>query len=176
MKRLSILIVSVFVLFACTQDPKIEFVKAAQTEMGNLKKENPNFSTVLDFINLSEEEFDFKDVVLDFKIDGKEIGTIFVEKAKKIKTHSEFNIPIKYSYETKHVLDPAEEPEHLYLIELSGKMTLKDKSGKEIVVPIKHKESYEYKTNKEERKDNRQEKKEEKEKRKEERKKEKNND
>jgi hypothetical protein len=55
-------------------------------------------------------------------------------------------------------------------------MTLKDKSGKEIVVPIKHKESYEYKTNKEERRDNRQEKKEEKEKRKEERKKEKNDD
>lgn len=165
------------ICFVCLYaDWKIDFVKAAQTEMGNLKKESANFWTVLDFINLSEEEFDFKDVVLDFKIDGKEIGTIFLEKAKKIKTHSEFNIPIKYSYETKHGLDPTEKPEHLYLLELSGKMTLKDKSGKEIVVPIKHKKATNTKPTKKKEEIIDKERKEEKEKRKEERKKEKNDD
>lgn len=165
-----ILILSFFIFYACKQEVKVEFVKAAQTEMGNIKKEDANFQTVLVCINLVEEEFEFKDAILDFKIDGKEIGTIFEEKAKRIRAHSEFTIPIKYNYETKNILDPNEEPEHLYLIELSGKITLKDKNGKEIVVPIKHKESYEYKTNKEERKDNRQERKEERKQRKEEKK------
>ena len=171
MKQLSIVFVSVLLLaISCTQEVKVEFVKAAQTEMGNIKKEEANFKTVLVCLNLVEEEFEFKDAILDFKIDGKEIGTIFEEKAKRIRAHSEFTIPIKYNYETKHILDPNEEPEHLYLIELSGKMTLKDKNGKEIVVPIKHKESYEYKTNKEERKDNREERKEERQQRREEKK------
>lgn len=149
-------------VISCKQEVKVEFKKATQTQLGNIKKEEANFKTVLVCLNLSEEDFDFKDVVLDFKIDGKEIGTIFEEKTKKIKGHSEFSIPIKYNYETKYILDPNEEPEHLYLVELSGKMTLKDKSGKEFVIPIKHKESYEYKTNKEERKEERQQRKEEK--------------
>jgi hypothetical protein len=158
-KNVVVFVLISLLVYACKQEIKIEFVKAVQTDMGNIKKESANFKTVLAFLNLAEEEFEVKDVILDFKIDGKEMGTILEEKARKVKAHSEFNIPVKYEYETKRILDPNAEPEHLYLIELSGKLTLRDKNGKEIVVPVRHKESYEYKTNKEERIENREERK-----------------
>lgn len=174
MKYILLLTATATLLFSgCTIERKIEFVKAVGTEMGNIQKETARFRTTLVFLNLTEDEYEVKDVVLDFKIDGKDVGTIFDKNNKKIKPHSEFSIPLKYAYETKDIIGSNEEPEHVYLLEANGNLTCKDKLGNEFQIPVSVKESYDYKTNKEIRIEEKQTKKEERQERREERREEK---
>jgi hypothetical protein len=166
MKKMAFVLVCLTFLVSCKQVTKVEFKKAVEIEMGNIKKEAAIFQATFVFTNLTEEEFSIKSLKLHFKIDGRDIGTIYNEDPKKIRGHSEFDIPIKYTYTTAPVVDNNETPESVYLIELEGNLFLKDKNGKEIVVPVKHKSSYTYKTKKEERLEKKEQRKAEKEQRK----------
>lgn len=161
-----ILLIGCFVLFtACTQEIKVEYKKTAEVEIGNLKKDIANFKSTFVFLNLTEEDLVVRELKVNLKIDGKDIGTIYSRDAKAIRGHSEFSIPVKYEFEAAKIVEN-KEPETVYLIELDGKLRVRDKAGKEFDVPIKYKEGYTYKTKKEERLEKKEQKKIEKEKRK----------
>lgn len=162
MRSFVVFVLCLMLFFSCKQETKVEFKKAADIDMGNIKKANANFKTVFVFENLSNEEFDVKNLKAHLKIDGKDIGTIFNKDVKNIRGHSEFSIPIKYEYKTEPVISANENPENVYLIEIEGILKLKDKAGKEFDIPLKHKSSYTYKTKKEERIEQREQKKAEK--------------
>ncbi|HMU98274.1 MAG TPA: hypothetical protein PLC61_00140 [Chitinophagales bacterium] len=163
MKKITIIALFSILLFtSCKQETKVEFKKVADIDMGNLKKPIANLLAVFVFENLAEEEFDVRNLKVHLKIDGKDIGTIFNKEAKNVRGHSEFSIPVKYEYKTEPVIGNNEDPENVYLIEMEGVLTLRDKAGKEFEVPLKHKSSYTYKTKKEERKEKREQRKAEK--------------
>ena len=151
MKNTVLFLLSFVLLISCEQETKVKFKKATALDMGNIKKAVADFKIVFVFENLTEVEFGIKNLKVHLKIDGKDIGTIFNKDAKKIRGHSEFSIPVKYEYKTESVIADNEAPESIYLIEMEGILTLEDKSGKELKVPVKHKSSYTYKTKKEER-------------------------
>ena len=149
----------VFVFSSCVNKNSIQYSKTTGVELGNLKKEDARFNAILVFNNISPDQFVVKDLVLDFKIDGKDIGTILVKNPKDVRPHSEFNVSVDYMYEPSRILKAGEEPSDVYLVELDGDLTLKNNEGKEVTVPVKYKASYAYKTGKEERIEKRKERK-----------------
>ena len=166
-KNLLFILACSLLLLSCTPQNGVEFNKVASIELGNLKKEQTKLNAILLFNNISENSFVVKNIVLDLKIDGKDIGTILVKQPKEVRAHSEFSIPISYAYDTQPIINPGEEPADVYLVQLSGDLTLKDKNGEEFTVGVSYKEPYAYLTKKEERIDKRKERKEAKQKAKE---------
>jgi hypothetical protein len=162
----------VFILFTACQTEKktIEFKKLVNLELGNLQKENATLRATAVFMNISKEEFHLKDLVLDFSIDGKDVGTIVSKSDKVIQPNSEFSIPIKYSYETKAFILENHEPATTYAIQLLGDLTLKNAKGEDVATKVKYAETYEYLTKKEERVEKREDRKEERKRKREERK------
>lgn len=160
MQKFIIILLSIFVLTSCKNDKKdIEFKKMANLDLGNLSKENATVRATAVFMNLSEEEYNLKDLVLDFTIDGKDVGTIVTKTDKIIKPKSEFSIPIQYSYETSSFLESGHEPASTYAVQLLGDLTLKNSKGDEITTAVKYAMTYEYLTKKEIRLDKREERK-----------------
>jgi LEA14-like dessication related protein len=152
MKWYVLVSLSAILLFgSCAHKSGIEYSKVASIDMGNLKKENARFAAIIAFNNISENPFVVKNLVLDLKIDGKDIGTILVKNPKEVRPNSEFTLETNYMYESGRLLKPGEEPAEVYLIQLEGELTLKDKNGEELTVPVKYKASYAYLTKKEER-------------------------
>ncbi len=167
MQKIIILLLSVLIFTACESDKKtIEFKKMANLDLGNLSKENATIKATAVFMNLSDEEYNLKDMVLDFTIDGKDVGTIVTKTDKIIKPKSEFSIPVQYSYETSSFVEEGHEPSSNYAVQLLGDLTLKNSKGEEVTAAVKYATTYEYLTKKEiriekleERKKHRQEKK-----------------
>lgn len=150
-KNLFFVLSASLLLLSCVHQGGVEFNKVGSIELGNLKKEHAKLNAILLFNNISDESFTVKNVVLDLKIDGKDIGTILVKQPKTVRPNSEFSVPVSYVYATGTVLSPGEEPADVYLVQLSGDLTLKDAKGKEVTVAVKYKEPYAYLTKKEER-------------------------
>ena len=172
MQKIIILLLSVLIFTACESDKKtIEFKKMANLDLGNLSKGNATIKATAVFMNLSEEEYNLKDMVLDFTIDGKDVGTIVTKTDKIIKPKSEFSIPVQYSYETSSFVEEGHEPSSTYAVQLLGDLTLKNSKGEEVTAAVKYATTYEYLTKKEIRLDKREERK----KRRQEKKKKKNN-
>jgi hypothetical protein len=160
MQKIIILLLSVLIFTACETDKKtIEFKKMANLDLGNLSKGNATISATAVFMNLSEEEYNLKDMVLDFTIDGKDIGTIVTKTDKIIKPKSEFSIPVQYSYETSTFVEEGHEPSSTYAVQLLGDLTLKNSKGEEVTAAVKYATTYEYLTKKEIRLDKREERK-----------------
>ena len=160
MQKLVIILLAVFAFTSCQEEKKdIEFKKIANLNLGNLSKENAKLQGTAVFMNLSDQEYDLKDMVLDFTIDGKDVGTVVTKITKKIQPNSEFSIPIQYSYETGSFLEAGHEPASTYAIQLLGDLTLKNTKGEEITTAVKYATTYEYLTKKEIRQDKKEERK-----------------
>ncbi|MFN8297224.1 MAG: hypothetical protein U0T69_13585 [Chitinophagales bacterium] len=160
MQKIIILLLSVLIFTACESDKKtIEFKKMANLDLGNLSKENATIKATAVFMNLSDEEYNLKDMVLDFTIDGKDVGTIVTKTDKVIKPKSEFSIPVQYSYETSSFVEEGHEPSSNYAVQLLGDLTLKNSKGDEVTATVKYATTYEYLTKKEIRMDKREERK-----------------
>ncbi|MBP8192722.1 MAG: hypothetical protein KAX69_03885 [Chitinophagales bacterium] len=160
MQKIVIILLAVFMFTSCQEDKKdIEFKKIANLNLGNLSKENAKLQGTAVFMNLSDQEYDLKDMVLDFTIDGKDVGTVVTKITKKIQPNSEFSIPIQYSYETGAFLEAGHDPASTYAIQLLGDLTLKNSKGEEITTAIKYATTYEYLTKKEIRQDKKEERK-----------------
>lgn len=160
MQKIIILLLSVLIFTACESDKKtIEFKKMANLDLGNLSKGNATIRATAVFMNLSEEEYNLKDMVLDFTIDGKDVGTIVTKTDKIIKPKSEFSIPVQYSYETSSFVEEGHEPSSTYAVQLLGDLTLKNSKGEEVTAAVKYATTYEYLTKKEIRLDKREERK-----------------
>ncbi|HRH57897.1 MAG TPA: hypothetical protein PLS10_09600 [Chitinophagales bacterium] len=160
MQKIIILLLSVLIFTACESDKKtIEFKKMANLDLGNLSKGNATIKATAVFMNLSEEEYNLKDMVLDFTIDGKDVGTIVTKTDKIIKPKSEFSIPVQYSYETSSFVEEGHEPSSTYAVQLLGDLTLKNSKGEEVTAAVKYATTYEYLTKKEIRLDKREERK-----------------
>lgn len=171
MKRnLTLLFLPLLIFTSCVNKSGVEYSKVADVDLGNLKKDNAQFTSIVVFNNISEDSYVVKNLVLDLKIDGNDIGTILTKIPKGVRPHSEFSIDVDYLFETNKIIKAGEGPSDVYLVQLEGDLTLKDNDGQEITVPVKYKASYAYKTNKEERIEKRKERKEEKKKAKEEQK------
>lgn len=174
MKKLLYLALTLLLFSACNKDKKsIEFKKIVNLDLGNLAKENATIRATAVFMNITDEEYHLKDLVLDFTIDGKNVGTIVSKTDKVIQPNSEFSIPIKYSYETNAFKLENHEPASTYAIQLLGDLNVKDKNGQDISTKVKFAETYEYLSNKEERIEKRENRREERKRKREERKKEK---
>lgn len=158
-KNLLLVLACSLLLVSCVHQSGIEFHKVGVIELGNLKKEQTKLTAILVFNNISDNSFVVKNIVLDLKIDGKDIGTILVKQPKEVRPHSEFSIPVSYAYDTQPIITPGEEPADVYLVQLSGDLTLKDKDGEEVTVAVNYKEPYAYLTKKEERIEKRKERK-----------------
>lgn len=160
MQKLVIILLAVFAFTSCQEDKKdIEFKKIANLNLGNLSKENAKLQGTAVFMNLSDQEYDLKDMVLDFTIDGKDVGTVVTKITKKIQPNSEFSIPIQYSYETGAFVETGHDPASTYAVQLLGDLTLKNTKGEEITTAVKYATTYEYLTKKEIRQDKREERK-----------------
>ncbi|MDB5228226.1 MAG: hypothetical protein JWN78_2419 [Bacteroidota bacterium] len=150
--RIIILFLSLFALNSCTHEKKtIAFKKIANLDLGNLTKREATLRGTAVFMNLSDQEFNLKDLVLDFTIDGKDIGTVVSKTKKVIKPNSEFSVPIVYSYSTSSVLTEGREPASSYAVELLGDLMTKNSREEEISTPVKFADTYEYLTKKEKR-------------------------
>ncbi len=172
MHKIIIVLLSVLLFTSCKNEKKdIEFKKIVNIDLGNLTKGNSTLRGTAVFMNLSDEEFNLKDLVLDFTIDGKDVGTVVTKMTKNIKPNSEFSIPFQYSYETNSFVAEGQDPASSYAIQLLGDLTTKNINAEEINTTIKYATTYEYLTKKEIRIDKREERK----KRREERKSSKNN-
>jgi hypothetical protein len=156
---------------SCTQEKaSVEFKKIANFDLGNISKENATLRGTAVFMNLSEEKFTLKDLVLDFSIDGKDIGTIVSKNTKTIQPNSEFSIPVQYTYATKPFIEEGHDPATTYAVQLLGNITVKNADGEEISKPVKFALTYEYLTKKEQRIEEKESRKEERKKRREEKK------
>ena len=162
MKNIIIVLFATLLFTACSEEKKdIEFKKMVNVHLGNLEKENAKLNATAIFMNLSDQEYDLKDMTLDFTIDGKDVGTVVTKISKKIKANSEFSIPIQYTYETSAIIEEGHDPSTTYAIQLLGNLTVKNTSGEEISAPVKFASTYEFLTKKEERIEQRKDKKEE---------------
>ena len=176
MKNILYFIISIFLFTACKTDKNaIEFKKVNNIDLGNLSKENATMNATVVFINNSDKEFKLKDIVIDFIVDGKDIGTIVTKSNKLIKANDEFSVPIKYTYNTSSFVAKDHEPLGKYELKLTGDLTVLDGNNEEITISINHTSTYEYQTKKEIRVEKRETKKEERQKRREERKEKRNN-
>ena len=90
-------------------------------------------------------------MVLDFTLDGKDVGTVVTKISKVIKPNSEFSIPIEYSYETKSIIEEGHDPASTYAVDLSGDLITKNSKEEELSTSVKFASSYEYLSRKEKR-------------------------
>lgn len=150
MQKALILFLSLFSLYACQSDRNgVEFKRIDNFDMGNLSKENAKLKGVAVFTNLSEDNMTIKDMVLDFSVEGKDIGTIVVKSNNKVAAKSEFSIPFQYNYDTDAIKVDGHEPSSTYAVTLKGSLTLLNASKKEIQADLKFSTSYEYLTKQE---------------------------
>lgn len=150
MKKYALIFFAVLFFTACKDEKKdIEFKKIANIDLGNLSKGSAKLRGTVVFMNLSDEEYSLKDLVLDFTIDGKDVGTVVTKMTKKIQPNSEFSVPIEYSYDTKSIKEEGHDPASTYAVELLGDLTVKDTKDKEISTAVKYATTYEYLTKKE---------------------------
>ncbi|MCB0506749.1 MAG: hypothetical protein R2739_10500 [Chitinophagales bacterium] len=155
-----IIYVSILCLFfvACQNDKKtVEFKKVVDVEMGNLSKESAKLSAIAVFMNISQDTFYVKDLVLDYTIDGKDVGTIVTKSNKTIYPNSEFNIPIKYIYETTSFKPEENTATSTFAVQLIGNLNIKNNKGETLSIKVKHAQNYTYIDKKEIRKDKREE-------------------
>ncbi len=161
MQKLLFILIVILVFTGCKEEKKdIEFKKMANIDLGNLSKENTTLHATAVFMNLSDQEYNLKDMVLDFTIDGKDVGTVVTKMTKKIQPNSEFSVPIQYTYETKSIVEAGHDPSNTYAVELLGDLTLKNTKEEEIGTAVKYASTYEYLTKKEIRINKREERKE----------------
>ncbi|MFN8282051.1 MAG: hypothetical protein U0U67_02500 [Chitinophagales bacterium] len=171
MQKILLILFTVLLFTSCKNDDKsVEFNKFVNLDLGNLSKDHAIIRADAVFMNHSQTAFNFKDVTIDFSIDGKDVGTIVVKKDKVIQPNSEFTIPIKYEYATASFLEPDHEPSGTYAVQLIGDIHFKNDKDEEASAKIKYAVTYEYLTKKEIRIEKRETKKEERQKRREERK------
>lgn len=168
MKKLLFICLSVLLLTSCNFDKEqIEFKKIDHFDLGNLSKENTSLKATAYFMNVSEEKCTLKSMVVDLKIDGKDIGTIVTKTNKAIQPNEEFSVPVKYSYETASFIEPGNEASGNYAVSLKGNLIFLNSKNKEISIPVKYESTFEYLTKKKERKENKEERKSRKEERRE---------
>lgn len=171
MHKLMIFLLSVVTLTACQEDRKeVEFKRIDNLDLGNLSKDNAKLKGTAVFTNLTDNDLQLKDLILDFSIDGKDIGTIVEKSDKKVPAKSEFSVPFQYSYDTDAFKEAGHDPSAAYSVQLKGELTLLDAVNKEVKSAVKYATSYEYKTKQEIRQDKREDRKERREERREERK------
>lgn len=153
-----ILIAFSLTLWSCNKQSKtVEFKKLADFDLGNISKSTATLSGVAVFMNLTDEEYSVKDLILDLSVDGKNVGTLVMKPNKTIQPRSEFSIPLSYTYETKSFLEQGRDPSNTYAVELLGNLTLKNKNKEELTSPVKFATTYAYKTRKEIRTEKREE-------------------
>lgn len=160
LRLISFSCLSLFLFVSCKQEQKsIEFVKITDVDLGNLSKNNATIRGIAVFQNHSKNECSIEEMILDFTIDGKSVGTIVSKSNRKINANTEFSVPFEYKYDTEKIVEPGTEPAKIYAVELLGKLNLKNADNLESI-DVKYAESYEYKTAKEERIEKREERKE----------------
>lgn len=160
MQKLLIVLAAILAFTACKEDKKdIEFKKIANLDLGNISKDNAKLQATAVFMNLSDQEYNLKDLVLDFSIDGKDVGTVVTKMTKKIQPNSEFSVPIEYTYETKSFKVDGHDPANTYAVELLGDLTIKNTKDEEMKTAVKYATTYEYLTKKEIRMEKREERK-----------------
>ncbi len=146
------LFLSVLLFASCSHEKKsIEFKKMANIDLGNLSHETATLHGTAVFMNFSDQEYELKDMVLDFTIDGKDIGTVVTKTKKIIQPNSEFSVPINYTYETTSFIKEGDEPAKSYAVELLGDLTSKDAKGNELGTSVKYATTYDNLTGKEKR-------------------------
>ena len=171
MQKLLFILISLLSITSCKQDKKsIEFKTFTKIDLGNISKDNATIHATAAFMNYTDEELNLKDLVLDFSIDGKDVGTIVTKTDKVIKPNSEFSVPVKYTYETKSFVEEGHEPSANYAIQLQGDLTLKNSKNEEVTASVNYSTTYEYLTKKEAREEKRETRKEERQRKREERK------
>ncbi len=171
MQKIVFILSLLFTVSACQQDRNnVEFKRVDNLDMGNLSKGDAKLSGTLVFTNLSENDLSVKDIVMDYTVDGKDIGTVVVKSGKKITAKAEFSIPFQYNYNTGALKLQGHDPSAKYAIVLKGKITLLDATNKEVTADIKYSESFEYHTKQEIRQQKRDDRKEQRQERREQRK------
>lgn len=171
MQKIFFILLSAIVFTSCKNEEKsIEFKSIENLNLGNVAKENATLTATATFMNYTDKELNLKDLVLDFSVDGKDVGTVVTKKDIKIAPKAEFSVPIKYPYETSSFKVEGHEPATTYSVALSGDLTVLDANNEEIVSSVKHTSTFEYHTKKEIREEKRESRKEERKQRREERK------
>ncbi len=171
MKRITILLLATLALTACKTEKKtIEFKKIVNLDLGNMSKESAKIRGTAVFMNLSDEAYTLKDMVLDFTIDGKDVGTVVIKTNKVVQPNSEFSVAIQYPYETTSVVEAGHDPSSSYAVQLIGDLNAVNEQKEEISASVKFADTYKYQTPKEQRQENRDTRKEERKQRREERK------
>src|SRR4051812_7685179 len=118
-KNIFILLLAAVAISSCNHEKRtIEFKKMASVDLGNLAHESATLRGTAVFMNLSDQEYELKDMVLDFTIDGKDVGTVVTKLKKTIQPNSEFSVPISYTYETSSIIKEGDEPAKSYAVEL----------------------------------------------------------
>lgn len=171
MQKILFILLATLSFTACKNEEKtIEFKKVVNLNLGNISKENATVTATAVFMNYTDKELNLKDLVLDFTVDGKDVGTIVTKKDIVIAPKAEFSVPIKYPYETSSFKVEGHEPSTTYSVQLSGNLTAKDANNEEFTSSVKYASSYEYLTKKEIREEKRETRKEERQQKREERK------
>jgi hypothetical protein len=146
---------------SCRHEKKsIEFKKLANLDLGNISRSTATVTGVAVFTNLTDQEYTLKTLVLDFTIDGKDIGTIVMKPKKTIQPNSEFSVPIEYTYNTRSFIQEEEDPASTYAVELLGDLIVKNTKDEELSTTLKFATTYEYLTRREKRMEKREGKKE----------------
>jgi hypothetical protein len=152
MNKNFLLFFSLLAMLSCTHERKaIDFKKMANFDLGIITKKTATLHGVAVFTNLTDEELTVKDMVLDFTVDGKDIGTIVVKTKKIIQPKSEFSIPVEYTYDTRRFVEEGSQPADTYAVELLGDLVTKNQKEKETSTAVKFATTYEYLTKREKR-------------------------
>lgn len=155
------ILICTFTLISCNHEKKtIQFKKIANFDPGNISKNTATLNGVAVFMNLTDDTFHLKDLMLDLLIDGKNIGTVVMKSKKEILPRAEFSVPISYTYETKSFIEEGKDPAKSYGVELSGDLTVKNEN-EEMSIPVKFTTTFEFQTRKEKRIERREERREE---------------
>jgi hypothetical protein len=176
MQKIIVFLLVILSLNACQSDRKgVEFKRIDNLDLGNLSKGAAKMKGTAIFTNLSDDNLTIKDMILDFSVDGKDVGTIVTKSNNTVAGKSEFSVPFQYSFDTDALKVEGHDASSTYAVLLKGTLTLLDANKKEVKSELKFSTSYEYKTNKEIRQDKRDDRKEKREQRREERKAKRNN-
>lgn len=171
MKKLVLIILVALSFSACNNEQKgLQFKRMTNVDIGNLQKDNATFHATAVFFNQSTDTLTVKDFVLDFIVDGKDVGTIVIKSDKKLMPNSEASIPIKYSYETADIVKDGEQLTKTYSIKLNGDLTAINTKNNEVSSTVTYIESINFVSKKEEREEKRESRKEERQQKREERK------
>src|SRR5687768_3447087 len=96
-KKLIILLILPALLSCGGEKNSIQFKKMVNFELGNLERNSATLHGTAVFMNLTDQAYKMKDLVLDFTIDGDDIGTVVIKMNKIIEPKSEFSVPISYT-------------------------------------------------------------------------------